>query len=317
MKNRKIYSLVVFFSLCFIGVSVNAQSNLLNAKTVDSIGVKTKAQIKSDNDEPLEYGYIDDRDILWSKTTWEYIDLNQRINFPLLFPLRETPTRRPLFNVIKDAIEKDSVNIYRDSYFMNKLTTVEIQDNFKMKRITDIGQQRINEGVHEDSLQLGMGEIVESELKPEDVKGYRIKGYWYFDKRQGELRYRLIGIAPMALSASLKAELQVASLSGTQMTDEQRQALSEPVELFWVFYPELRPALHKAKVFNAKNTSQPITFDHLLNSRRFDAMIYKEDNVYGDREIDQYMVENSLMQLLESNRIKDVIRNFESDMWNY
>ena len=41
------------------------------------------------------------------------------------------------------------------------------------------------------------------------------------------------------------------------------------------------------------------------------------DNVYGDREIDQYMVENSLMQLLESNRIKDVIRNFESDMWNY
>ena len=294
MKNRKIYSLVVLFSLCLAGVSVNAQSNLLNAKTVDSIGVKTEAQIKNDNDEPLEYGYIDDRDILWAKTTWEYIDLNQRVNFPLLFPLRETPTRRPLFNVIKEAIEEDSVNIYRDSYFMNKLTTSEIQDNFKMKRITDIGQQRINEGVPEDSLQLGMGEIVESEL-----------------------RYRLIGIAPMALSASLKAELQVASLSGTQMTDEQRQALSEPVELFWVFYPELRPALHKAKVFNAKNTSQPITFDHLLNSRRFDAMIYQEDNVYGDREIDQYMVENSLMQLLESNRIKETIRNFESDMWNY
>ncbi|MDT0293510.1 gliding motility protein GldN [Mesonia ostreae] len=315
MKNRKIYSFLAVFTLCF--VSVHAQSNLLNAKNVDSIGIKTEAQKQSDKDEPLQYGYIDDRDILWAKTTWEYIDLNQRVNFPLLFPLRETPSRQPLFNVIQDAIEQDSVNIYRDSYFMNKLSTAEIQDNFRMKRITDIGQQRMNEGVPEDSLQLGMGEIVESELKPEDVKGYRIRGYWYFDKRQGELRYRLIGIAPMALSASLKAELQVASLSGTQMSDEQRKALSEPVEMFWVFYPALRPALHKAKVFNPKNTSQPITFDHLLNSRRFDAVIYKEDNVYGDREITQYKVENSLMQLLESNRIKESIRNFESDMWNY
>lgn len=315
MKNRKIYSLVVFFSLCFI--SVNAQSNLLNAKTVDSIGVKTKAQIKSDNDEPLEYGYIDDRDILWSKTTWEYIDLNQRINFPLLFPLRETPTRRPLFNVIKDAVENDSINIYNDSYFMAKKDFVEIQNSFKSTRITSVGQAAMNEGKSQEDLDRGLGEIVVAELKPEDVKGYRIKGYWYFDKRQGELRYRLIGIAPMAVDASLKAEIELSSADGTQMTDEQRQALAKPVELFWVFYPELRPALHKAKVFNAKNTSQPITFDHLLNSRRFDAMIYKEDNVYGDREIDQYMVENSLMQLLESNRIKDVIRNFESDMWNY
>jgi uncharacterized protein YaaW (UPF0174 family) len=61
----------------------------------------------------------------------------------------------------------------------------------------------------------------------------------------------------------------------------------------------------------------PITFDHLLNSRRFNAVIYKEENVYGDREIAEYMKENSQMQLLESERVKDKIRDFEQDMWNY
>jgi hypothetical protein len=55
----------------------------------------------------------------------------------------------------------------------------------------------------------------------------------------------------------------------------------------------------------------------LLNSRRFTAVIVKEENVYGDRLIEDYMKDNSQMQLLEAERIKDKIRNFEQDMWNY
>ncbi len=36
---------------------------------------------------PLPYGFIDERDILWSKATWEIIDLDERVNFPLYFPI--------------------------------------------------------------------------------------------------------------------------------------------------------------------------------------------------------------------------------------
>lgn len=35
------------------------------------------------------------------------------------------------------------------------------------------------------------------------------------------------------------------------------------------------------------------------------------------REIAEYMRDNSQMQLLESERVKDKIRDFEQDMWNY
>ena len=69
-------------------------------------------------------------------------------------------------------------------------------------------------------------------------------------------------------------------------------------------------------MFNTRNSSQPISFDNMLNSRRFNALIYKEENVYEDRKVDEYIFEDALQQLLESERIKSVIRDFEQDMWN-
>jgi len=39
--------------------------------------------------------------------------------------------------------------------------------------------------------------------------------------------------------------------------------------------------------------------------------------VQGDRAITEYISDNALMQLLESDRIKEKIRDFEQDMWTY
>ncbi|MBS3739202.1 MAG: gliding motility protein GldN, partial [Psychroflexus sp.] len=89
------------------------------------------------------------------------------------------------------------------------------------------------------------------------------------------------------------------------------------IPYFWVWYKDARNALHQAKVLNSENGAKPLTFDHLLNSRRFDAVIYKTQNIYEDREIENYIQDNALMQLLEARRIKDEIRNFELDLWAY
>ena len=75
--------------------------------------------------------------------------------------------------------------------------------------------------------------------------------------------------------------------------------------------------LSQTKVFNPKNSSQPISYDNLLNARRFNATIVKEENIYGNRGIKDYVRGNSLFQLLEADKIKDGIRNREMDMWNY
>ena len=87
--------------------------------------------------------------------------------------------------------------------------------------------------------------------------------------------------------------------------------------MFWVWYPSARQLLHDAKVFNSRNSAQPISFDMLLNARRFNGVIYREDNVQGDRNINEYIFDNALFQLLEANRIKESIRDREQDMWAY
>jgi gliding motility associated protien GldN len=299
-------------ALFFAGLTSSfAQSNLLNAKTPDEIGKKTAEQDSLDNDKPLPYGYVGDRDVLLKKNVWEVIDLDQRINFPMYFPIEDNigDDRRSLFSVLITAIKAGELTeVYDDSYFANKKTSDDIQQVFFFKELNDYGREIMNQnpGVSEEDLKangsLTNEHYTTSELTGADVTQYKIVGTWYFDKRQGELKYRILGLCPMAVDALTKLR------QGSEAT---------PIELFWVFYPGARDILHKAKAFNERNSAMPITFDHLLNSRRFTAVIVKEENVYGDRLIEDYMRENSQNQLLEAERIKDKIRNFEQDMWNY
>jgi len=279
--------LLLFFGLMLSG-SINAQIGLLNSKTVDQIGKKNEQQIAADNDAPLAYGYVDDRDVLWSKVVWEFVDLNQKINLPYYFPINNSgisSNRRSLFDTLIKGIKEGNIEeVYSDSYFTSKISQNEIDS-----RMSSIREQN------------GYSDTIR--LQSQDVEGYMMKGMWYFDKRQGELKYRLLALAPMGKD--------VQTLGVQDIEDE------ELYELFWVFYPSARDVLHDAKVFNPKNASQPISFDHMLNARRFSSTIVREENIYGNRAISDYVRGNSLFQLLEANKIKESIRNREIDMWNY
>ena len=68
-------------------------------------------------------------------------------------------------------------------------------------------------------------------------------------------------------------------------------------------------------VYNDRNSATSISFDQLLISRRFSSFIYKEDNIYGNRAIRSYK-DKGLQAILESERIKKEILDFEQDMWN-
>jgi len=304
MKYKNFLILVVF---AFGNLSSFAQSNLLNAKVPSEIGKKTAAQLISDNDKPLAYGYVHDRDVLMGKTTWEIIDLDERINFPLYYPIDTAnigKDRRSLFDVILKGIKEGKITeVYTDSYFNTKKTFKDMTTSFTYIDTTDAGKEEINtypEDYKSGRKVLDPQYINKKELSSIDISDYKIKGFWYFDKRQSELKYRLLGICPVSPEAK---EI------GADNPDY--------IELFWVYFPAVRDILHDAKAFNDRNSAMPISFDHLLNSRRFNGVIYKEENVYGDREIAEYMRDNSQMQLLESERVKDKIRDFEQDMWNY
>lgn len=336
MSSRFLYG----FALMFCISLSYGQSNVLNAKNPGDIERISKEEEALDGSKPMPYGYVDKRDIMWSQIVWEKIDLNQKVNYPLLYPLdsnRLGQNRKSLFQVLINGIKNagsdpdapDAISeVYATSYFQQKKSLSEIQSALKAIFLPDIALDILGQyGVTgTENVQLFLSRAMEGELSnyPEysaelisqmepyvipteitgsDITAYLIKGIWYFDKRQGALKYRLIGIAP----AGYDIQTQNPTYSGDPKV----------IPFFWVWYKDARNALHNAKVLNNDNGAQPLTFDHILNSRRFDAVIYKTQNMYEDREIENYVQENALMQLLEAQRVKDKIRNFELDMWTY
>ena len=290
------------FVLLFLSgsLAIFAQANLLNARVPQEVGVLNEQQIAANDEFPIAYGYVDDRDVLWSKTIWEVIDLDERVNFPYYYPtdtLNLGPDRRSLFDVLKKSLSKDQITeVYKSSYFKEKLSYKEIQERLVSIDTTDAGYEQFNADGFVDPQFIERRRITAAEIRQ-----YKIKGTWYFDKRLGELKYRLLGLCPVSPDVALK----------TEKGEEE-----DLVELFWLWFPDTRTSLSKSKVFNTRNSSQPITYDHMLNSRRFNSIIYKEENVYEDREVKDYIYEDALRTLLESEKIKSVIRDFEQDMWN-
>lgn len=408
--NKLISGFIILPFICF------SQANILNTKTSSEIeNVSKKVDY---NDFPLPYEFVSDDDIIFSFTTWEIIDLNERVNFPLYYPTDielVSADRRPLIHYLLKAIEDPLIGAqpYTDENFTDPMNDKDIERIRVYKRLkSGVDADGVTEGkehfeeagswriylesigyefpedetwVNFDPLSDEFIELQRSGLNDEvkeylekwedaaasimdeenfdfaefnysDVRKYLLKGIWYFDKKATQLKYRPIAIGPVATNAEEKFEQNSDDSSSVQSEvatddfgwggDEQTDEGEEVVEvsqdqiddnegdinqtsndeidadkeyraMFWLFFPELRDVLHRAYAFNEKNMSKPISFDHLINSRRFSATIYKESNVYQDRDIRKYIGNNSLMQLLESQRIKEKIRNKEQDMWSY
>ena len=189
---RKIFLLIL---LIFFTSEVFSQANLLNAKNPLEIGDTSSSEAIT---EFVDYEYVDDKNILWSKVVYEFIDLNERLNFPLLFPVNDTKyddTRKSLWRVIRENIENGKISEVYDSN----------NDNFtEASRIIGKDSTDLEANIYKN---YNISDIYKSKYVPEsfvprevassaDIFGYVIKGVWYFDKIHAELRYRLLAIQP-------------------------------------------------------------------------------------------------------------------------
>lgn len=248
---------------------------------------------------PLDYGYIEDKDVLWSKVTWEIIDFNERLNQPYYHTSPGVITnRKSLFDALVDGIRSYQIrDIYEDEYFNTKMRFEEVLSRLEKIDTSDYGYEQLRSG--ED---VTADAIDRYNIDSDQIKMLKIKGMWYIDRRLGEMKYRLLGVCIMGPDAQT---------IGTEFDD------GILVELFWVYYPDAREFLSNFKVFNPSNSSSSITYDDILNARRFSSIIYKAETAYGEKPIEDYIPRDAKGQIEEHNRIKASILQQESDMWNY
>lgn len=294
MKNiKKIILGVLAFSFANVAT---AQNNILNAMSPEEIGEQSIEDIYAKADGPMPYEYVNDKDVLFQKKVWEVLPLDQRQNLVYYFPLEETMDRKPLFNVLKDAVmNKRITQVFYDDNFKFKLNPKDLESKFVRVDTTEMGKEQwMLDG------KIDKQYIVETVIRPTDVKEYRTMGMYYFDRNAGELKYRLLGLAPVVVDLATK---------GTEY--------EEAVPLFWIFFPDARETLYNTYAYNERNPALKTNFDYLFNARKFSGTIYKTDNIYGDRDISDYVKGDAMMQLLEAERVKESIRELEDDLWNY
>ena len=291
--------------------------SILNAKSPASFRayremgkVKKGDSLVSVKNKPISYGYIDEKDVLRSMVVWEIIDMNEKINQPFYHNADGVISQnKSLYQLLIDNILDGKIKeVYDDEMFMTKLTPEEIKKRLSVTVESNwlIEKKNAGEKLTPEDIKAGTDVI---ETKTETVKLLKVKGMWYIDRRDGQMKYRLLGIAAMGPDPTMMAEK---TADGVSLGNKD-----ELVDLFWVYYPDARDILANAVVFNSHNLSSDITYDDVLNARRFSSIIYKSDNGLGTGIIKDYIPNDSEEQLEESDRIKNQILEMENDMWNY
>jgi gliding motility associated protien GldN len=247
------------------------------------------------NRKPVPYQYLREADVMWSKTIWRKVVLIEKLNHPLYYPTTPIGERMSLIDLLLWGIDNQGIMAWNPSNqfneFANPMTREEINVNFGAQDKVIMVDLDLD-GVAETQ------QVIPGSVKPYEVKEYILKELWFFDKQRSVMDVRVIGLCP------------IREYQKDPTVEDKTQ-----VKLFWIYFPEVRSILANHEVFNPYNDSERRTFDDYFFKRMFSSFIIQESNSYDNRLISDYT--QGIESLLEAERIKDKVFNYEHDLWEY
>ncbi|MDG2210178.1 MAG: hypothetical protein P8K81_09320, partial [Flavobacteriales bacterium] len=103
----RIFTSTLFLIASFvatIGTSHAQVSNVLDGAYVKESNITKRV---------VPYPYLRESDVMYTKRIWQQIDLREKINHPLYYPIRPIADRKSLFDVIRHALlEEGSLVAY-------------------------------------------------------------------------------------------------------------------------------------------------------------------------------------------------------------
>ncbi len=280
---------LVFFGI--LAILVGATKQEAKAQIID--GVYKREDLSKRKPTPLPY--VREADVMWKKRVWRIIDLREKMNQPLYFPTKETEGRFSLVNLLLEGIKNNKLPAYdakNDDEFKVPMTYEQVKEAFgattRTKKVRNIDTGEL------------VDKQVAGEIRSEEVKQFMVKEEWYFDKQTSTMNVRIIGICP---------------IQEFYRDDDANQENVQRRQVFWIYYPEAREILAANEVVNPQNSARNPSFDDVFLKRQFNSYIVKEENVYNNRDISNYLSGKDAM--LESKRIENSIFDYEQNLWEY
>lgn len=277
------------------------------AKFNDSLPIKTvKKSLRPDeavetsvlkDRTPLPYENLRADDAMYRHKIWREIDTREKLNLPFRYAADENNGNQRFISILFKAIQDSAVTVFDaiDDRFTTPMTKADV--------VKKLSGEPVIVPVYDSNGVVTRYDTTTRDIVLDSFYKFHIKEEVIFDKESSRLFWRILGIAPV---------MNVYTSQTNQFVGTQ--------ELFWVYYPDMRPIFAKYEVYNGKNFGARMSWEELFEGRMFYGRIVKStiDNPY-DRFIDQIpgLKDNTILQLLEGENIKEKIFNYEQDLWSY
>ncbi len=304
---------LIFFiiSISFMGMSIQTHAQVLDPEN----GPRAWKKENVGQEVAISLSHIREADVMWSKRIWRTLDLRQKQNLPLYYPIADSASlgKRSFIQVIYDEIVRsaknpgpDALKIYEKYELKNLIPTdVALAKMMKSDTFTTISDP-VNCTTEEKTQTVDFF----NKVKPEMYK-IKLMEDWFFDKQRSVMDVRILALAiefPIYTS-----KIETDAICGISVFGGWEKVPNGNNEI-WFFYPDLRQLLAKNECYKRHNDASRVSFDDIFIKRMFSSYITKEENVY-DRSINEYT--SGLDALLEAQKISEKIRDFEMNLWHY
>jgi len=250
------------------------------------------------NKAPVPYAYVREADVMWAKDIYRIIDLRQKQNLSLYYPVKPINDRYNLVQLILWGIDNEGIRAFSSVDSRNEFTIP--LDRSQIDEAFDAGTEIIKKP------DINTGELrdttIQNDRKTDEVKQIMVKEKWFFDKNHSVMNVRIVGLCPIRLYNKLDDQGLPTELVLKEKT-------------VWVYFPEIRPLLARHEIFNNDNDAQRISYDDFFMQRRFHSYIFAESNVYENRAITSYAI--GMDAMLEAEKVKEWLMEVEHDLWEY
>ena len=244
-------------------------------------------------------------DVVWSRIVYRVIDMREKQNFQLYFPMRANDEYKSLFKLMLDAICKgvpayrrnprDIVPSFSDSVRLDgeELSKVFAYDNNPDNNLIQVDPVTKESKIGNDQYY----NYVKNQFK------FLIQEIIFFDKHTSRMYSKIMGIAPL-----------YALHPDNSQSKNPFKFFQESV-LCWFAFDELRPYLARQYVIPNGNETQRLTYDEFFAQKLYSTYLLGDGNMFNRTLLESELNPEKIRK--EQNRIETEILNFEEDLWEY